>query len=67
MLGLLLAAACGHGEKPAAAPRPGATPTDDAALLGAEIFDVVDQVVSASGARISATGPGASGRSAWTA
>lgn len=46
VLGLLLAAACGRGERPAAAPRPGATPADDAALLGAEIFDVVDQVMS---------------------
>jgi hypothetical protein len=46
VLGLSLVVACGRAEKPAAAVHPGATAADDAALLGAEIFDVVDQVMS---------------------
>lgn len=46
VFGLLLAAACGGRDKHAAVPTAGKTPADDAAVLGAEIFDVVDQVMS---------------------
>jgi len=45
-LSLVLIMGCGRGESPDAAARTGARPADDAALLGAEIFDVVDHVMS---------------------
>ena len=46
MLGLLFLAGCGHRERPAAGPRAEGTPAGEAAILGGEIFDVVDRVMS---------------------
>ena len=44
-LGLLLAAGCGGKERPGPAMVATKTPADDAAVLGTEIFDVVDRVM----------------------
>ena len=47
VLGLLLVAGCSRGEgSPPLLPGPRTTPADEAALLGGEIFDVIDQVMS---------------------
>jgi len=45
VLGVILAAACGGKDKPAAAPTH-RTPADEATVLGTELFDVMDQVMS---------------------
>lgn len=46
VLGLLLVAGCNRGKGPAAPPRAERTPAAEAAVLGGEIFDVIDQVMS---------------------
>jgi hypothetical protein len=45
-LGLLLLAGCNREKEPAAAPRVEKSPAAEAAVLGGEIFDVIDQVMS---------------------